>query len=131
MTPCSASWGLEKDQMSGIILRGYINSDLNEVDSIYLGIYTTLILTGRTSPAWRILERMTGQGQFIVGNKDAPYAKSMLVKVLKRINMFRYSHATVLHEPGIDNKTIQQCEGHASQDTTTNIYIKGSQMMSD
>ena len=66
----------------------------------------------------------------------------MLVKALKRIkkilqiddlhpHMFRYSHATVLHELGIDDKTIQQWEGHASQDTTTNIYIKGSQMMSD
>ena len=45
--------------------------------------------------------------------------------------MFRYSHATVLHELGIDDKTIQQWEGHASQETTTNIYIKNSQMMSD
>ena len=30
--------GLEKDQMSEIILCGYINSDLNEVDSVHLGI---------------------------------------------------------------------------------------------
>ena len=93
-------------------------------------------------PLKEILERMTRQGQFIVGNKDTPYTKSMLVKALKRIkkilqiddlhpHMFRYSHATVLHELGIDDKTIQQWEGHASQDTTTNIYIKGSQMMSD
>ena len=30
--------GLEKGQMSEIILCGYINSDLNEVDSVHLGI---------------------------------------------------------------------------------------------
>lgn len=30
--------GLAKDQMSEIILRGYINSDLNEVDSVHLGV---------------------------------------------------------------------------------------------
>lgn len=93
-------------------------------------------------PLKEILERMKREGQFIVGNKDTPYTKSMLVKALKRIkkilqiddlhpHMFRYSHATVLHELGIDDKTIQQWEGHASQDTTTNIYIKGSQKMSD
>jgi len=93
-------------------------------------------------PLKEILERMKREGQFIVGNKDTPYTKSMLVKALKRIkkilqiddlhpHMFRYSHATVLHELGIDDKTIQQWEGHPSQDTTTNIYIKGSQKMSD
>jgi len=32
---------------------------------------------------------------------------------------------------GANIPTIQQWEGHASQDTTTNIYIKGSQMMLD
>jgi len=93
-------------------------------------------------PLKEILERMTRQGQFIVRNKDTPYTKSMPVKALKRIKkilqiddlhprMFRYSHATVLHELGIDDKAIQQWEGHASQDTTTNIYIKESRMMSD
>ena len=30
--------GLAKDQMTEIILRGYINSDLNEVDSVHLGV---------------------------------------------------------------------------------------------
>ena len=30
--------GLAKDQMSEIILRGYINSNLNEVDSVHLGV---------------------------------------------------------------------------------------------
>ena len=38
--------------------------------------------------------------------------------------MFRYSHATRLHELGMDDKSIQHWEGHASQDTTTKIYIK-------
>lgn len=103
-------------------------------------------LRNRTIPLVKplrdILEKMTRRGQFIVGNKDTPYTKSMLVKALKRIRkvleiddlhprMFRYSHATVLHELGIDDKTIQQWEGHASQETTTNFYIKNSQMMSD
>ena len=35
-----------------------------------------------------------------------------------------YSHATRLHELGVDDKSIQHWEGHASQDTTTKIYIK-------
>ena len=39
-------------------------------------------------------------------------------------HMFRYSHATRLHELGVDDKSIQHWEGHASQDTTTKIYIK-------
>lgn len=62
-------------------------------------------------PLKDLLERMKREGKFIVGNKDTPYTKSMLVKALKRIkkilqiddlhpHMFRYSHATVLHELG-------------------------------
>ena len=39
-------------------------------------------------------------------------------------HMFRYSHAIRLHELGVDDKSIQHWEGHASQDTTTKIYIK-------
>ena len=35
-----------------------------------------------------------------------------------------YSHATRLNELGVDDKSIQHWEGHASQDTTTKIYIK-------
>ena len=39
-------------------------------------------------------------------------------------HMFGHSHATRLHELGVDDKSIQHWEGHASQDTTTKIYIK-------
>ena len=46
-------------------------------------------------------------------------------------HMFRYSHATVLHELGVDDKTIQHWEGHANQATTANIYIKNTQTMTD
>ena len=66
---------------------------------------------------------------------DEPYTYSMLTKAWRRIrkttgirdlhpHMFRYSHATRLHELGVDDKSIQHWEGHASQDTTTKIYIK-------
>lgn len=77
------------------------------------------------------------QGEYIVGNSNIPYTKSMLTKSLRRIrkaigitdlhpHMFRYSHATMLHELGVDDKTIQHWEGHASQATTTSFYIKQS-----
>ena len=39
-------------------------------------------------------------------------------------HMFGHSHATRLHELGVDDKSIQHWEGHTSQDTTTKIYIK-------
>ena len=45
--------------------------------------------------------------------------------------MFRYSHATVLHELGVDDKIIQHREDHANQATTANIYIKNTQTMTD
>lgn len=46
-------------------------------------------------------------------------------------NNLGYSHATVLHELGVDDKTIQRWKGHASQATTANICIKNSQTMTD
>ena len=90
----------------------------------------------------RILENTPRRGMYVVGNGDTPYTKSMMVKALKRIkeatgiedlhpHTFRYSHATMLHEVGVDDKTIQCWEGHASQATTTNFYIKSSQDMTD
>jgi len=93
-------------------------------------------------PLRTILEGIPVRGEYIVGNSDTPYTKSMLTKAMKRIkktleiddlhpHMFRYSHATVLHELGVDDKTIQHWEGHASQSTTANIYIKNSQTMTD
>ena len=93
-------------------------------------------------PLKTILESIPVHGEYIVGNSDTPYTKSMLTKAMKRIkktleiddlhpHMFRYSHATVLHELGVDDKTIQHWEGHASQTTTANIYIKNSQTMTD
>ena len=89
-----------------------------------------------------ILMNTPRRGAFIVGNADKPYTKSMMVKSFQRIkkgtgiedlhpHIFRYSHATMLHELGVDDKTIQCWEGHASQATTTNFYIKGSQDMTD
>lgn len=89
-----------------------------------------------------ILENTPRRGTYIVGNSDTPYTKSMMVKSFKRIkaatgisdlhpHTFRYSHATMLHELGVDDKTIQCWEGHASQETTTNFYIKNSQNMTD
>ena len=75
------------------------------------------------------------KGKYVVGNRDEPYTYSMLTKAWRRIrkttgirdlhpHMFRYSHATRLHELGVDDKSIQHWEGHASQDTTTKIYVK-------
>jgi len=89
-----------------------------------------------------ILENIPVCGDYIVGNSNTPYTKSMLRKAMDRIkkvleiddlhpHMFRYSHATVLHELGVDDKTIQHWEGHANQATTANIYIKNSQTMTD
>ena len=91
-------------------------------------------------PLRNILKNTRRQGKYIVGNGDKPYTKSMMTKSFKRIkaatgiedlhpHMFRYSHATMLHELGVDDKTIQCWEGHASQLTTTTFYIKGSQDM--
>jgi len=93
-------------------------------------------------PLKAILEGIPVRGEYVVGNSNTPYTKSMLTKAMKRIkktleiddlhpHMFRYSHATVLHELGVDDKTIQHWEGHASQSTTANIYIKNSQTMTD
>ena len=92
------------------------------------------------APLRDILKNARHQGKYIVGNGDKPYTKSMMTKSFKRIkvvtgiedlhpHMFRYSHATMLHELGVDDKTIQCWEGHASQATTTTFYIKGSQDM--
>ena len=93
-------------------------------------------------PLKAILETIPAHGDFIVGNSKTPYTKSMLRKAMDRIkrileiddlhpHMFRYSHATVLHELGVDDKTIQHWEGHANQATTANIYIKNTQTMTD
>ena len=93
-------------------------------------------------PLKAILENIPARGNYIVGNSDIPYTKSMLRKAMNRIkkileiddlhpHMFRYSHATVLHELGVDDKTIQHWEGHANQATTANIYIKNTQTMTD
>ncbi len=93
-------------------------------------------------PLRTILEAIPVRGTYVVGNSDTPYSKSMLWKAMNRIkkilgiddlhpHMFRYSHATVLHELGVDDKTMQAWEGHANQSTTTNIYIKDSKAMTD
>lgn len=93
-------------------------------------------------PLKAILESIPFHGEYVVGNSQTPYTKSMLNKAMNRIkkileiddlhpHMFRYSHATVLHELGVDDKTIQHWEGHANQATTANIYIKNSQTMTD
>jgi len=93
-------------------------------------------------PLKTILENIHVHGDYVVGNNNTPYTKSMLRKAMERIkkvleiddlhpHMFRYSHATVLHELGVDDKTIQHWEGHANQATTANIYIKNTQTMTD
>ena len=86
-------------------------------------------------PLKTMLQEVEPKGKYVVGNRDEPYTYSMLTKAWRRIrkttgirdlhpHMFRYSHATRLHELGVDDKSIQHWEGHASQDTTTKIYIK-------
>lgn len=93
-------------------------------------------------PMKRILQTVQPKGRYIVGNGDAPYTKSSFTKAWRCIkkavgiddlypHMFRYSHATRLHELGVDDKSIQCWEGHASQETTTRIYIKQTECMTE
>ena len=93
-------------------------------------------------PMKAMLQQVKPKGKYIVGNSDSPYTKSALTKAWRRIkkatgindlhpHMFRYSHATRLHELGVDDKSIQHWEGHASQETTTKIYIKQTENMTE
>lgn len=73
-------------------------------------------------PMKAMLQQVKPKGRYIVGNSDSPYTKSALTKAWRRIkkateindlhpHMFRYSHATRLHELGMDDKSIQHWEG--------------------
>ena len=73
-------------------------------------------------PLKTMLQEVELKGKYVVGNRDEPYTYSMLTKAWRRIrkttgirdlhpHMFRYSHATRLHELGVDDKSIQHWEG--------------------
>ncbi|MBQ9951989.1 MAG: tyrosine-type recombinase/integrase [Clostridia bacterium] len=93
-------------------------------------------------PLKAVPETIPVHGDHVVGNSKTPYSKPMLRIAMDRIksifeiddlhpHIFRYSHATVLHELGADDKMIQHWEGHANQAATANIYIKNTQTMID